>query len=70
MAWGQALLAWSSSFSSFGQVAAAQRFYGWSEATMGQPCSWQGIKCQDGLLSISLRYMGLAGASYASLMLL
>ena len=59
---GEALLAWSRSFSNFAQVAQIHRFFGWSEATLAAPCSWTGITCkQHGLVGLWLRDFGLLG---------
>lgn len=61
----RALLAWSRSFTNFAEVARDQQFYGWSEASADQPCSWTGIGCEDGLVSIELRDVGLQGEAAA-----
>ena len=63
--WGQALLAWSRSFSNFAQAAQTQRFFGWSEATVNEPCSWTGINCSPDTFAIVMRFFGLNGAHAA-----
>ena len=55
------LLAWSRSFSNFGEQAQALKFFGWSDATIGMPCSWTGITCDIGGLLLQFTDSGLAG---------
>ena len=63
---GQALLAWSCTFSNFAATMEACRYFGWTEATVGEPCSWGGIGCStDGMtFSLSLRNIGLQGRAF------
>ena len=58
---GQALLAWSRTFSNFARTMRACRYFGWTQATVGEPCSWGGIECSnDGTrFSLSMRNMSL-----------
>ena len=58
---GSLLLAWSRSFSNFGERAQALKFFGWSDATVGMPCSWTGITCDIGGLMLNFTDVGLAG---------
>ena len=60
---GTLLLTWSKSFSNFAELAQSARLFGWSEASVNEPCSWTCIYCgADGGLGISLRNLGLSGA--------
>ena len=45
MSFGQALLNWTTAFSNFDQTAQDLRWFGWSQATVAEPCSWTGVSC-------------------------
>ena len=51
-----------------GRLCAAQEvqqqnsLFGWSNNTVAEPCSWDGVRCSGGYLEVWLRYLGLAGA--------
>ena len=64
--WGQVLLAFARSFTNFANTARAVRMFGWSDATVNEPCSWTGIVCwPDGTFDVTLRFYGLQGAHAA-----
>ena len=58
---GNLLLAWSRSFSNFGERGQALKFFGWSDAIVGLPCSWTGVKCNPAELIPNFTDSGLAG---------
>lgn len=67
---GEALWAWSKSFSNFDHAGQGYYgWYGWSEATLAEPCSWSGILCleptatleQQQIATLELRDFGLNG---------
>ena len=45
------------------QVVAQHSLFGWTNTTVAEPCAWDGVDCHNGLLQVSLRYLGLAGGS-------
>ena len=60
---GEALLNFSQSFYNFDTFRAAPQFTGWTRDTVGTPCGWSGITCDNntGLLNIDLADQGLQG---------
>ena len=64
---GNLLLAWSRSFSNFGERAGALNFFGWSDATVSMPCSWTGVVCDIGGLMLNFTDTGLAGEAILAL---
>ena len=58
---GAALLTWSKTFTNFNATMAACRYFGWTEASIGEPCSWGGINCNSNATTfeIKLRQVGL-----------
>ena len=60
---GQALLTWSHTFNNFTRTMKACRYFGWTEATISEPCSWGGSRCASNSanFSLSLRNIGLEG---------
>ena len=60
---GQALLTWSESFSNFRHQLDDCRYFGWTEATIDEPCSWGGMRCNDEgtTFGLTLWYTGVEG---------
>ena len=59
---GEALLTWTKSFTNWDE--AGEEYYGWfgwSQATIAEPCSWTGIICWDQTASLWLQDWGLSG---------
>ena len=61
MPFGQALLKWTTAFPNFAQIAQDQRWFGWSQATVAEPCSWTGIACTAQSAQLKLPQSGLTG---------
>ena len=58
---GLALLDWAETCPNLPQVAAAQQWFGWTNATAAVPCSWSGVvRCDAQLLGIGLPYTGIS----------
>ena len=57
-------MTWKASFTAnFDTTMEACRYFGWTEATIDEPCSWGGISCNDEgtTFGLSLRNIGIEG---------
>ena len=68
MSFGQALLNWTTAFPNFARIAQDQQWFGWSQATVAEPCSWTGVSCTAQSAELRLPRSGLTGRPLSNLL--